>query len=116
MPNVQRDTLSPENERWLRELAEGTDLTTRRRARLILRWHAGDTQAEIAETIEMSVSGVSNWVRQYRENGMAVFGSANDNGTTDIPTVVTAPAAVDSAAPIEPAVVLPVAAEPPAKP
>jgi transposase-like protein len=91
MPNVQRDTLSPENERRLRDLADSADLTIQRRARLILRWHAGDTQAEIAEAVGLSVSGVSHWVRQYRENGIAVFGSTADTTEEAAPVTLSAP-------------------------
>ena len=101
MPNVQRDSLSPENERRLRDLADSSDLTMQRRARLILRWHAGDTQAEIAEAIGLSVSGVSHWVRQYREQQMAIFGLTDEshNNSIAVDTASDLPTAIPEVVP-----------------
>ncbi len=115
MPNVQRDMLSPENERRLRDLADSADLTIQRRARLILRWHAGDTQAEIAEAIGLSVSGVYSFLRQYRENGMTVFGDAGENTESAKPVAIPVPEPV-VVPPIEPPVASPEAAATPVKP
>ncbi len=76
MPTTQRDTLSPDQERILRDVAQNADPSISRRAILILRWSEGVAISQIAKEIGMSVSGVNHWLKQFRERGTDLFESA----------------------------------------
>jgi hypothetical protein len=63
----------------LEELAaNGPTEHVRRRARILLMYHAGKTTREIAETVGLTTGRVAYWRREFLKRGMDIFPSAGE--------------------------------------
>lgn len=100
MSNIQREQLSPDNERRLQAIVQNAEPAVSRRATVFLRWHAGVTIGKIAEEIGMSLSGVHHWLKLYRERGLELFDNVELRSADAQPE--TQPEPIIEAAPVVP--------------